>query len=73
MTRRFWVALALAGGLTLGIWTDRALNPLPPVCPEDEVLIGVGNYSEGRWDLYACGPARDSYPGYKLGIGDGRS
>jgi hypothetical protein len=53
--------IALVAGVAVGIWTDRAINPLPPRCPEDSVLIGRGNFSDGRWDLLVCGPARDSY------------
>lgn len=32
-----------------------------PDCPEDAVLIGHGQFENGRWDTYGCGPARDDY------------
>jgi hypothetical protein len=32
-----------------------------PMCPEDSVLVGVGQFEHGRWDAYTCGPARDDY------------
>ena len=30
-----------------------------PECPEDAVLIGRGQFNDGTWTRYACGPALD--------------
>jgi len=32
-----------------------------PTCAEDVVLIGAGEFSDGRWDYYVCGPAVDNF------------
>ena len=32
-----------------------------PRCQEDVVLIGQGDFENGRWDYYVCGPAIDDY------------
>ena len=32
-----------------------------PQCHEDVVLVGVGQFENGRWDSYICGPAVDDY------------
>ena len=32
-----------------------------PQCQEDVVLIGQGDFENGRWDYYVCGPAVDDY------------
>ncbi len=32
-----------------------------PQCHEDVVLVGVGDFENGRWDSYICGPAVDDY------------
>lgn len=31
-----------------------------PLCPEDEVIIGVGNFDAGQWERYVCGPSWDT-------------
>lgn len=49
------VALAFA----LGIMVGRAEEPIVPACAEDVVLVGIGDFADGRWDAYVCGPARD--------------
>ena len=36
------------------------LRPVPR-CFEDSVLIGTGQFSQGRWTHYVCGPAVDDY------------
>ena len=68
VTRRIYVLLAFVVGIAFGVWTERASWPAdslrPAVmeaCPEDSVLVGEGQYSEGRWTRYVCGPARDDY------------
>jgi len=30
-----------------------------PVCNEDSVLLGVGEFSYGRWEFFECGPTVD--------------
>lgn len=32
-----------------------------PECPEDSLLVGIGDFEAGRWEAYECGPARDDY------------
>ena len=32
-----------------------------PQCVEDAVLIGKGDFENGRWTGYECGPAVDDY------------
>jgi hypothetical protein len=34
-----------------------------PICQEDQVLVGRGEFSHGRYDGYECGPALDDYVG----------
>lgn len=51
-----FIAAALA-------WTLASNEPLP-TCPEDAVLIGHGQFDNGRWDSYHCGPSVDDYIGH---------
>lgn len=30
-----------------------------PACTEDATIIGQGEYTNGRWDYYVCGPVYD--------------
>jgi hypothetical protein len=32
-----------------------------PRCQEDAVLIGRGDFDDGRWSAYECGPAVDDF------------
>ena len=32
-----------------------------PECPEDAVLLGTGQFENGTWYYYQCGPAADDY------------
>ena len=43
------------------------LTPLrmTPSCWEDSVLVGVGDFEDGRWEEYRCGPALDDFEGWK--------
>lgn len=64
-------AFLIAIILTLAILGARILD-LPyylwaeahriPECQEDAVLIGAGDFQNGTWDYYVCGPAVDDYP-----------
>lgn len=31
-----------------------------PHCEEDQVLVGAGNFTDGHWTSYVCGPALDN-------------
>lgn len=33
-----------------------------PQCPEDEAIRGTGEFDNGRWSSYECGPAWDDFP-----------
>lgn len=37
-----------------------------PRCPEDAVLVGAGEFDEGHWSRYTCGPAVDDFTNYSL-------
>ena len=32
-----------------------------PRCAEDVVLVGIGQFDNGRWTNYVCGPALDDF------------
>ena len=32
-----------------------------PECPEDATLVGLGEFDNGTWYYYQCGPAVDDY------------
>lgn len=34
---------------------------LVPACHEDVVLIGYGDFENGQWSNYSCGPAIDDF------------
>ena len=34
---------------------------MTPSCWEDSVLVGVGDFENGRWTEYRCGPALDDF------------
>lgn len=53
----FYAAL-LALGIALGMWLD---GPVVPTCVEDVVVLGTGNFDNGVWDRYVCGPALDDF------------
>lgn len=36
-------------------------TPVIPVCEEDQVLMGTGEFKNGQWSQYTCGPAVDDY------------
>lgn len=57
--RLCYVAAALALLFALGFMAGQA--DAIPTCPEDAVLVGVGDFESGRWDRYTCGPARDDF------------
>lgn len=49
--------------LTLIIFAIVNPPPIIPRCPEDATIIGFGEYEDGRWDHYSCGPALDELSG----------
>lgn len=51
--------------MMLGILTFASIISLPrtPQCAEDVVLVGVGEFNDGRYSAYECGPAFDDYVG----------
>ena len=34
---------------------------MTPSCWEDSVLVGVGDFENGRWTEYRCGPSLDDF------------
>ena len=46
----------LAGRLVVMAWDVAAVYPQ---CQEDNVLVGRGDFSSGRWESYVCGPTED--------------
>lgn len=55
MSRLAIVALLAA----LTALTAATARPIIPACPEDAMLVGTGQFADGRWDAYVCGPAVD--------------
>ncbi len=45
----------------LGLVAQALAPSLIPSCAEDTVLVGVGEFDQGRWTRYVCGPAVDDY------------
>ncbi len=60
--RWFVAGVIFLGGYGLGHYAGTAEQRLPivtlPVCPEDDVLVGSGDYNGREWTAYSCGPAR---------------
>ncbi len=50
----------LASGYKIAGLTCDWTPPIPQ-CAEDVVLVGGGDFDDGRWQWYECGPALDSY------------
>jgi len=50
---------ALYGAVRLDLTIYRTV----PQCAEDAVIIGTGDFDNGRWTQYICGPALDDYTG----------
>lgn len=40
-----------------------AYNSRVPQCAEDVVLVGQGEFENGQWQYYTCGPALDDFGG----------
>ena len=45
------------------IYMASELETRSPVsrCQEDVVLVGQGQFQDGKWDYYVCGPNLDDY------------
>lgn len=55
---RAYVAAAL---IVAGCAAAGAISPSLPHCEEDQAIVGVGSFDNGRWSDYQCGPALDDY------------
>lgn len=55
------LAIVIFGVGLIGIADN--VRPVPR-CPEDAVLVGLGEFEGGRWTTYRCGPALDDYAGW---------
>jgi len=41
-------------------WSQRRI---PETCQEDAVLLGTGDFENGQFEAYRCGPSADDYEG----------
>lgn len=55
------VVIVLGGYLFYGGLRLSLDELLIPKCGEDVVLVGAGQFEDGHWDYYVCGPAVDDY------------
>ena len=53
------IVLIVAVAVTVGMSIVK-YEPYP-TCAEDVVLVGKGNFIQGRWTYYVCGPALDDW------------
>lgn len=60
MTTRTLAVLILLAGAAWIAYTSLGLRPVPR-CQEDTFILGTGDFSQGRWSLYICGPAVDDF------------
>lgn len=35
--------------------------PVLPRCHEDQVIVGIGQFDDGLWSEYQCGPSLDDW------------
>jgi hypothetical protein len=56
--KAFIAGLLLAAYLALLADASLGIRPTPK-CAEDVVLQGTGEFINGRWEGFECGPARD--------------
>lgn len=57
---RVWFFLMIIGfGVLLGVAVGER-HVAVPKCPEDSMIVGQGDFHDGRWERYTCGPAADS-------------
>lgn len=55
------LALALFALIVFAANVGYRADDSMPRCTEDAVLVGAGDFENGRWDRYACGPSVDDY------------
>jgi hypothetical protein len=58
--KAFFAGLLLAAYLALLADASIGIRPTPQ-CAEDVVLQGTGEFVNGRWSSFECGPARDDF------------
>ena len=64
MSKGEWAIVVLGVALGVALVTAGLLAPDPPSipqCPEDAVIVGNGEFDNGLWDWYSCGPALDDF------------
>jgi hypothetical protein len=54
------VAIVILCGFA-GLLNLYSTSTIMPRCSEDVVVIGQGDYNDGLWTSYTCGPAVDDY------------
>ncbi|MCG8431039.1 MAG: hypothetical protein MJA29_07690 [Candidatus Omnitrophica bacterium] len=54
------IVTVITGGLATYIAVEAYQAIQYPVCQEDQVLVGYGDFNNGHWDTYICGPAVDN-------------
>lgn len=47
--------------IIIGSATDDHPEMLLEKCQEDQVLIGIGDFEDGAYERYLCGPAIDDF------------
>lgn len=52
--------LAVVTSVAVNAYFTLQSRPVPQ-CQEDHVLLGTGDFDEGRWTSYECGPAADDF------------
>ena len=40
---------------------DLLMQPHIPQCHEDAVIVGIGDFEDGKWSEYVCGPSLDDF------------
>ena len=63
MTRAEVTLVVMAVALCVVAWL--VVSTSLPRCEEDQVLVGRGDFENGRWSAYECGPALDDFGGYE--------
>lgn len=63
MKRRIVCILLILVAFHLGYFAAVEVTVTSPMprCQEDVVIIGYGQFDNGVWSDYACGPAVDDY------------
>lgn len=57
-----YAIVAILAAAYILLLADSTFNLRPvPQCEEDQVLIGTGEFTGGRWSSYRCGPAVDDF------------